>query len=84
MIIDSPPIMRPFVVLAAILPTILAVHFPTSDYGQFHLKVADIKVQVQLGVMSRCPDALLCESRFNEVMDRVADKVELSFVYVAK
>jgi len=52
----------------------LAVHFPTSDYLQFHLNVADIKVQVQLGVMSRCPDALLCESRFNEVLDKVADK----------
>ena len=73
--------MRPFIVLAAILPSILAV---TSNYGQFHSNVADIKVQLQLGVMSRCSDALLCEKRFDEVLDKVADKVELSFIYVAK
>jgi hypothetical protein len=76
--------MRPFVVLAAILPTILTVHFQTFDHCQNHVNVADIKVQVQLGVMSRCRDPLLCESRFNEVLDKVAEKVELSFIYVAK
>lgn len=42
------------------------------------------RVPVQLGVMSRCPDALLCESRFNQVLDQVSDKVDLSLVYVAK
>lgn len=46
--------------------------------------VSDIKVSIQLGVMSRCPDALLCESTFNEVLSRVTDKVNLSLVYVAK
>lgn len=74
--------MRPFV-LAMILSPILAV-LPTSNNEQYHLNVADIKVQVQLGVMSRCPDALLCESRFDEVLDKVADKVQLSLIYVAK
>lgn len=74
--------MRPFV-LAVMLPAILAV-LPTSNGEQYHLNVADIKVQVQLGVMSRCPDALLCESRFDEVLDKVADKVQLSLIYVAK
>ncbi|KAF8204960.1 hypothetical protein BJ912DRAFT_823590, partial [Pholiota molesta] len=44
----------------------------------------EVKVAVQLGVMSRCPDALLCESTFNEVLDKVMDKVDLSLVYVAK
>jgi len=44
----------------------------------------NIRVPVQLGVMSRCPDALLCESRFNQVLDKVSDKVDLSLVYVAK
>lgn len=74
--------MRAFV-LAVLFPAILAV-VPTSNNEQFPLNVADIKVQVQLGVMSRCPDALLCESRFDEVLDKVADKVELSLIYVAK
>lgn len=46
--------------------------------------VSDTKVSVQLGVMSRCPDALLCESTFNEVLSRVVDKVDFSLVYLAK
>ncbi|RDB22620.1 hypothetical protein Hypma_010208 [Hypsizygus marmoreus] len=48
------------------------------------MKFDDTKVPVQLGVMSRCPDALLCESTFNEVIRKVADKIDLSLVYVAK
>ena len=75
--------MRPFAFLVVMVPAILAA-FPTSKNGQFHLNGADIKVQVQLGVMSRCPDALLCESRFGEVLDKVADKVQLSLIYVAR
>jgi len=75
--------MRSFAVLAMMVPAILAV-LPTSKNGQFHLNGADIKVQVQLGVMSRCPDAMLCESRFDEVLDKVADKVQLSLIYVAR
>ncbi|KAF5364292.1 hypothetical protein D9756_000634 [Leucocoprinus leucothites] len=43
-----------------------------------------VKVPVQLGVMSRCPDALLCEATFNGVLEKVWDKVNLSLVYVAK
>lgn len=42
------------------------------------------KVPVQLGVMSRCPDALLCETTFNRVLERVQDKVDLSLVYVGR
>ncbi|TEB30259.1 hypothetical protein FA13DRAFT_1594428, partial [Coprinellus micaceus] len=44
----------------------------------------DVKVPVQLGVMSACPDALLCESLFNEVLKHTEDKVDLSLVYVAR
>ena len=36
----------------------------------------DVKVPVTLGVMSRCPDALLCESVFNQVLTKVEGKVE--------
>ncbi|TFK43541.1 hypothetical protein BDQ12DRAFT_561142, partial [Crucibulum laeve] len=43
----------------------------------------NVKVPVQLGVMSRCPDALLCESTFNEVLHEVAGKVDISLIYVA-
>jgi len=36
-----------------------------------------------LGVMSRCPDALLCETLFDKVIPRVAEKIDLSLAYVA-
>ena len=44
----------------------------------------DVKVPVRLGVMSRCPDALTCESLFDNVVKRVGDKIDLALVYVAK
>jgi hypothetical protein len=46
--------------------------------------VPDVKVPVQLGVMSKCPDALLCEATFNSVLEKVKDKVDLSLFYIAK
>jgi hypothetical protein len=55
--------------------------------SQQHWEVASfdgIKVPVQLGVMSRCPDALLCENTFNHVLKKVAERVELSLIYVAR
>ncbi|KAJ7904507.1 hypothetical protein B0H14DRAFT_2663162 [Mycena olivaceomarginata] len=43
-----------------------------------------IRVPVELGVMSRCPDALLCESVFDQVVKQVGpQKVDLSLIYVA-
>jgi hypothetical protein len=42
------------------------------------------RVPVQLGVMSKCPDALLCESTFNAVLEKVGDKMDLSLLYIAK
>ncbi|KAF9462638.1 hypothetical protein BDZ94DRAFT_1260902 [Collybia nuda] len=45
---------------------------------------SDIKVPVQLGVMSRCPDALLCENVFDRVLEKVSERVDLSLIYIAK
>jgi hypothetical protein len=42
-----------------------------------------LRVPVSLGVMSRCPDALLCETLFDNVIPRVAKKIDLSLAYVA-
>ncbi|KAI0254750.1 hypothetical protein BJV78DRAFT_1273821 [Lactifluus subvellereus] len=42
------------------------------------------RVPVTLGVMSRCPDALLCETLFDKVIPRVAQKIDLSLAYVAR
>ncbi|KAF7433429.1 hypothetical protein PC9H_005381 [Pleurotus ostreatus] len=44
---------------------------------------ADVKVPIHLGVMSRCPDAVLCESVFDKVLPRVIGKIDLSLVYIA-
>ncbi|KAJ7638803.1 hypothetical protein FB45DRAFT_988738 [Roridomyces roridus] len=45
---------------------------------------AKTPVQVELGVMSRCPDALVCESVFDQVLKEVGSKMNLSLIYVAK
>ena len=44
----------------------------------------DVKVPVVLGVMSQCPDAILCESVFDRVLQRVGDKVDLSLTFVGR
>jgi len=42
------------------------------------------RVPIILGVMSRCPDALLCETLFDKVIPKVAQKIDLSLAYVAR
>ncbi len=44
----------------------------------------DVKVPVILGVMSRCPDALLCESVFDQVLKQVGDRANMSPSFIAK
>ena len=75
-----------FFFTALFFSTIIADLIPFRVQYQDELRtISDInKVPIQLGVMSRCPDALLCESTFNEVLKRVINKVDLSLVYIAK
>ncbi|KAN0064424.1 hypothetical protein ACQY0O_002799 [Thecaphora frezii] len=40
------------------------------------------RVNVTLGVMSRCPDALACEAIFDKVVDRVNPKIQLAMSYI--
>ncbi|PWZ00361.1 hypothetical protein BCV70DRAFT_199649 [Testicularia cyperi] len=40
------------------------------------------RVNVTLGVMSRCPDALACEAVFDKVLDRVNAKTRLTMSYI--
>ena len=42
----------------------------------------EVKVPVTLGVMSRCPDALLCETIFDRVLAQVSPKVNLSLSFI--
>jgi len=44
----------------------------------------DILVPVTLGVMSRCPDALICETAFDNVLKQVREIVNLDLTYIAK
>jgi hypothetical protein len=52
--------------------------------GPGPLTDAHHRVPVMLGVMSRCPDALLCETLFDKVIPKVAPKIDLSLAYVAR
>jgi len=74
--------------ILALPATAFAVHLSplltVQDPSQHLLNRDDVKVPVQLGVMSRCPDALLCENTFNQVIPKVENKVDLSMVYLAK
>jgi hypothetical protein len=42
----------------------------------------DVKVPVTLGVMSQCPDALICEATMDKVLNQVGDKIELSLSFI--
>lgn len=44
----------------------------------------NLRVPVILGVMSRCPDALLCETLFDKVIPKVAEKIDLSLTFIAR
>ncbi|KAJ6613455.1 hypothetical protein B0H10DRAFT_2165316 [Mycena sp. CBHHK59/15] len=54
-----------------------------KDSSQFVLQDDEIRVAVELGVMSRCPDALLCETVFNQVLEKIGEKMVLTLVYIA-
>ncbi|KII95217.1 hypothetical protein PLICRDRAFT_34060 [Plicaturopsis crispa FD-325 SS-3] len=70
-----------------LLPVALAAYTPpfvVQDGDAHFAPLDDVKVPVVLGVMSKCPDALLCESVFEQVLKRVSDKVDISLTYVGK
>ena len=65
---------------ASLIPPLVVQDDVQPIFNAYH----DIKVPVELGVMSRCPDALLCEFVFDQVLHQVANKVDLALRYVAK
>jgi len=55
------------------------------DSSQFVVQADRIRVPVELGVMSRCPDALACEAVFDQVLKEVGrEKMDVTLVYVAE
>ncbi|KAJ7095374.1 hypothetical protein B0H15DRAFT_921502 [Mycena belliarum] len=74
--------MRLFRTFPLAVAGVAAAGFPHDSAQQaFHKSVT--RVPVELGVMSRCPDALLCESVFDRVLEQVSSKINLKLVYVA-
>lgn len=45
--------------------------------------MAPRRVDVTLGVMSKCPDALFFENAFSRTLDQVNNKISLSLTYIA-
>jgi hypothetical protein len=67
----------PAVVLALAPP--LVVQYETL------LRLDDVRVPVTLGVMSRCPDALLCEAVFDQVLNnKVVGIVDFQLTYIGQ
>jgi len=48
------------------------------------LRLDGIRVPVTLGVMSQCPDAMLCESVFDRVLKEVMDIVDMQLTYLGQ
>lgn len=88
--------MRRTITMATLLSLIATSVLATVANARFMLHVqefmpemplatnGDIKVPVTLGVMSRCPDALLCESVFDKVLAQVGDKIQMSLSFIGK
>ncbi|KAG1755701.1 hypothetical protein EDB19DRAFT_1625282 [Suillus lakei] len=71
--------------LLGLISIAMALAPPLTVQYQFQTVISDnVKVPVVLGVMSRCPDAILCESVFNRVLQRAGEKVDISLLFIAK
>lgn len=68
--------------IASLLILSLVAAYATPNQQSW--SASTLRVPVILGVMSRCPDALLCETLFDNVIPRVAEKINLSLAYIAK
>jgi hypothetical protein len=65
-------------VVLALAPPLLTVQYDATA------GLDDVRVPVLLGVMSRCPDALLCEAVFDQVLNKVIGITDLKLVYVGQ
>jgi hypothetical protein len=72
------------ILLALSLYVAAAAYASPTDVQESWSLTNTRRVPVTLGVMSRCPDALLCETLFDKVIPRVAQKIDLSLAYVAR
>lgn len=68
--------------LCAIFPYVRGL--VTSNQQVLEHTTSPRKVPVTLGVMSQCPDALYCESVFDEVLKEVGDIVDLRLSFIGR
>ncbi|KAM0792643.1 hypothetical protein ACM66B_002425 [Microbotryomycetes sp. NB124-2] len=54
------------------------------DVGTLDVSQSSTKVPVVLGVMSKCPDAQVCEIVFDRVLDQVGQLADLNLVYIGQ
>jgi hypothetical protein len=68
------------------LPAVaLALAPPLVVQYETLLRLDDVRVPVTLGVMSRCPDALLCEAVFDQVLNnKVVGIVDFQLTYIGQ
>lgn len=62
--------------------TALACHARSLQFGSDWSAQSNKRVELTLGVMSRCPDAIFAEASFDKVIPRVNDKIQLHFTYI--
>lgn len=66
------------------LPAVVLALGPIVVQDGTLLQHNDVKVPVTLGVMSQCPDAMLCEAVFDQVLKKVIGIVDIQLTYVAQ
>jgi hypothetical protein len=71
-------------VVLALSAQIHAASTPLRVQSEFESVFGGLKVPVVLGVRSKDTDTLVCQSVFDQVLKKVANKVEISFAYVAE
>jgi hypothetical protein len=73
-------------IVLLILPAVVLALAPPLFTMQYDAMsgLDDVRVPVLLGVTSRCPDALLCEAVFDQVLNRVIGIIDLKLVYVGQ
>jgi hypothetical protein len=71
-------------VVSLFLPVVALALVPLVIQNDDLLKLDYLRVPVTLGVMSRCPDALLCEAVFDQVLHSVGGITDLNLTYVGQ
>jgi hypothetical protein len=74
-----------FTAVLVALSALKAVSAFDADPSQYSIAYAATPVPVTLGVMSKCPDARVCESIFDDVLKTVGhNMIDIRFSFIGK